>query len=162
MKVSDVMAFDQTEQRRIMGHFATGITIVTTKIEQELHGMTANAVTSLSLDPSLVLVAVDLKAGMHESLRQSEGFALNILSQAQESLSNRFATRGPKDFSDIPCMDSATGSPVFTEALAWVDCRMSEILSGGDHDIFIGEIIAGDANDGEPLLYFGGKYRSLR
>lgn len=155
------MAFDSLAQRRIMGHFATGVTVVTAKQNGEIQGMTANAVTSLSLHPPLVLVAVDKTAAMHVALKASGNFALNILSDAQEHLSRRFAMRGPKEVSDIMWITAASGTPILADALAWVDCRLTEILSGGDHDVFIGEILAGDSREGAPLLYFCGKYRRL-
>ena len=152
------MAFDPMEQRRIMGHFATGVTIVTTHYKGELHGMTANAVTSLSLEPPLVLVSVDCQANMNTCLKASECFAVNILTEDQKDLSTRFAKRGPKDFSDIDHRTAITGSPVFNKALAYVDCKVVHILPGGDHDLFIGEIIAGDTGEGRPLMFYNGKY----
>ncbi len=155
------MAFDHMEQRRIMGHFATGVTVVTTWFEDEPHAMTANAVASLSLDPPLVLVSVDVNAQMNTCLKTSDCFAVNILTEAQESLSVRFARHGPKDFSDIEYRTEVTGSPVLEQALAYVDCRVANILPGGDHDIFIGEIVAGGTGEGRPLLFYGGKYGSL-
>lgn len=155
------MAFDALAQRRIMGHFATGVTVVTARQQDEIHGMTANAVASLSLHPPLILVAVDKTATMHAALTACRHFAVNILSEAQEPLSRRFALRGPKDVSDLTWSTAASGAPILTDALAWVDCRLTEILPGGDHDIFIGEILAGDCRDGAPLLYFCGKYCRL-
>ena len=155
------MAFDAMEQRRIMGHFATGVTVITTHRDGELHGMTANAVTSLSLDPPLVLVAVDLRSQMLEFLQHGKCFAMNILEADQEAISGRFAAPGPKDFSDLEIKTAVTGAPILAAALAFVDCRLSEVLRGGDHDIFIGEIVAGDACEGQPLLYYKGKYAQL-
>lgn len=155
------MAFDSLAQRRILGHFATGVTVVTAYHHDEIAGMTANAVTSLSLNPPLVLVAVDKTAAMHAVLTSSRHFALNILSDAQEQLSRRFAMRGPKDVSDLTWKKADSGAPILADALAWVDCRLADMLPGGDHDIFIGEILAGDSRDGSPLLYFCGKYRRL-
>lgn len=155
------MAFDSLSQRRIMGHFASGVTVVTAYQEDEIYGMTANAVTSLSLNPPLILVAVDKTASMHATLTSCRHFALNILSAAQEQLSRRFAMRGPKDVSDLTWMTAASGAPILADALAWVDCRLTEKLPGGDHDIFLGEILAGDCREGAPLLYFCGKYRRL-
>ena len=155
------MAFDAMEQRRIMGHFATGVTVITTHHDGVLHGMTANAVTSLSLDPPLVLVAVDLRSQMLELLKHGKCFAMNILEGDQEAISSRFAAPGPKDFSDLDIKTATTGAPILAAALAFVDCRLSEILRGGDHDIFIGEIVAGDAREGQPLLYYKGKYAQL-
>jgi len=155
------MAFDAMEQRRIMGHFATGVTVITTCHDDVLHGMTANAVTSLSLDPPLVLVAVDLRSQMLELLKQEKCFAMNILDGEQEAISSRFAAPGPKDFSALDIETAVTGAPILAAALAFVDCRLSEVLHGGDHDIFIGEIVAGDAREGQPLLYYKGKYARL-
>lgn len=156
------MAFDPKEQRRILGHFATGVTIVTTHHEGELHGMTANAVASLSLDPPLIIVSVDCLANMNEYLKASACFAVNILTEEQEDLSTRFAMRGPKDFSDIDHRTEITGSPVFQQALAFVDCKVVNILPGGDHDIFVGEIVAGDTGEGRPLMFYNGKYDRLQ
>ena len=155
------MAFDSLAQRRIMGHFATGVTVVTAHQNGEIYGMTANAVTSLSLKPPLVLVAVDKTAAMHASLTASRSFAINILRADQEALSRRFAMRGPKEVNDLKWIKAASGAPILADALAYVDCRLAEILPGGDHDIFIGEILAGDSREGAPLLYYCGKYRRL-
>jgi flavin reductase (DIM6/NTAB) family NADH-FMN oxidoreductase RutF len=155
------MAFDSLVQRRIMGHFATGVTVVTASVDGEIQGMTANAVTSLSLNPPLILVAVDKSAAMHASLTTSRNFALSVLTEDQEHLSRRFAMRGPKEVSDLQWFTAASSSPILADALAWLDCRLADILPGGDHDIFIGEILAGDSREGLPLLYFGGKYRRL-
>ena len=149
-----------------MGRFATGVTVVTTRTGDVLWGMTANAVTSLSLDPPLVLVAVDKKSQTHGYLTEGKCFAVNILSLQQKSLSGRFATEGPKDFSDLDVTTAVTGAPILAGVLGFVDCRLTEILPGGDHDLFIGEIVAGDlvADDlgnGQPLLFYNGKYTQL-
>lgn len=156
------MAFDAGLQRKIMGHFATGVTVVTSGGDEPT-GLTANSVTSLSLDPPLVLFALDRKAGSQEAFRESRCFAMSILSSAQQDVSNRFATPGPKEFSDLKTRTAETGAPIFEESLAWVDCRVTEIVEGGDHDIFIGEIIAGELlqEGGDPLLYYAGGYRDI-
>ncbi len=152
------MAFDELLQRRIMGRFATGVTLVTTRCGDHVCGLTANAVASLSLDPPLVLVAVDRTNHTYECLKQSRCFAVNVLMEDQQEISRRFATPGPKDFSGLAVTTAATGSPILSEALAFVDCQVVEVLSGGDHDIFIGEIITGDLRDGHPLIFYDGKY----
>jgi len=154
------MAFDPAEQRRIMGSFATGVTVVTTSSEPPT-GLTANSVTSLSLDPPLVLFAVDKKASSHQAFQDTKCFAMNILTEKQQDISNRFATPGPKDFSDLEIKTAETGAPIIADSLGWVDCKLVEVLPGGDHDIFIGEIVAGELNSGDPLLYFAGKYREV-
>jgi len=153
--------FDTQLQRRIMGRFATGVTVVTSRVGEQFFGMTASAVASLSLDPPLLLVCVDKRAALLEALKQSRIFAMNILSEEQEALSRRFATKGPKEFGDIALTTAVTGAPVFSEALGWVDCKVVDILPGGDHEIFLGEIVAGEHRDGRPLLYFHGNYARL-
>jgi len=156
------VAFDPQLQRRIFGRFATGVTVVTTRRGDQWHGMTANAITSLSLDPPLVLVAVDRRAGMHAALHEGQSFALSILGDDHEHLSRRFAMSGPKEFGDLSTTTAVTGCPILTDALGWVDCRIHEVLPGGDHDIFIGEILAGGhKEEGRPLLFFAGKYHKL-
>ena len=155
------MAFDPAKQRKIMGHFATGVTLVTTGGAAGAHGLTANAVASLSLDPPLVLVAVDKKAHSMEFLKANHCFAINILTLEQEAISRRFATPGPKDFHDLPVQTAETGAPILADCLAYLDCRVVEVLHGGDHEIFIGQIVAGELHEGQPLLYFSGKYRRL-
>ncbi len=155
------MAFDPAKQRKIMGQFATGVTVVTTGGEAGSHGLTANAVASLSLDPPLVLVAVDKRAHSLHYLRANRCFAVNILRLEQEEISRRFAVPGPKDFDGLEVATAETGSPILADCLAFLDCKVADILPGGDHEIFVGEIVAGDFQAGDPLLYFSGKYRRL-
>jgi flavin reductase (DIM6/NTAB) family NADH-FMN oxidoreductase RutF len=155
------VTFDSKQQRKIMGQFATGVTIVTTDGEAGPHGLTANAVASLSLDPPLVMVAIEKRAHSLEYLKKNRCFAVNILRLDQEAISRRFATPGPKDFSGLNITNASTAAPILTDCLAFVDCRVVEILPGGDHDIFVGEIVAGEYHGGEPLLYFAGGYRRL-
>lgn len=156
------MAFDAIQQRQIMGRFATGVTIITTRFGEEISGMTANAVISLSLDPPLVAVSVDKTSTMHHCLTTGQCFAINVLNSEQEALSNRFAQRGPKDFSDLDLTSSATGAPILTAALAYLDCKLVDITAVGDHDLFIGEPVAGSVGEGAPLLYYGGRYGEMK
>ncbi len=155
------VAFDSKKQREILGKFATGVTIATTATSDQTWGMTANAVTSLSLDPPLVLLAIVKETQSHALFQSAGCFALNILTVEQVDLSNRFASAGPKDFAGIATRRAATGSPIIEGSLGWVDCRLQEILPGGDHDIFIGEILDGAVGDGEPLLFYAGRYGRL-
>jgi flavin reductase (DIM6/NTAB) family NADH-FMN oxidoreductase RutF len=155
------MGFDSAIQRKIMGQFATGVTVVTTGGEAGVHGLTANAVASLSLNPPLVLVAVDKRAHSMSFLHANRCFAVNILRLDQEPVSNRFATPGPKDFDGLETKTDVTGSPILVGCVGYLDCRIVEILPGGDHEIFVGEIVGGELNGGEPLLYHAGSYRRL-
>ena len=155
------MAVDEKLQRQVMGRFATGVTVVTTRTGDEMCGMTANAVMSLSLDPPLIVVSVEKTAHMHGALLESRCFAVNVLKQEQESLSRRFARKGPKDFSDLNCTVEETGSPILDDALAFADCKVVEVLPGGDHDMFVGELLAADSRGGQPLIFYGGSYARL-
>jgi flavin reductase (DIM6/NTAB) family NADH-FMN oxidoreductase RutF len=155
------MPFDSKNQRKIMGQFATGVTVVTTGGEAGRHGLTANAVASLSLDPPLILVAIDKRAHSLDYMKTNRCFAVSILRTDQEEISRRFATPGPKDFSGIEITTAVTAAPILSGCLAFVDCQVVEILPGGDHEIFIGQIVAGEFHGGEPLLYFAGGYRRI-
>ena len=153
------MAIDSMLQRHVMGRFATGVTLLTTRFDEGTLGMTANAVMSLSLEPPLIVVAVDKKNSMHECLTQGKCFALNMLRADQEEISRRFAISGPKDFSGLTLTTAETGAPILVDAIAFVDCKLVEILSGGDHDMFVGEPVAGEVREGEPLIFYRGEYR---
>jgi flavin reductase (DIM6/NTAB) family NADH-FMN oxidoreductase RutF len=98
---------------------------------------------------------------MHESLLQGKCFAINVLRADQEATSRQFAMPGPKDFSGLSLTVAKTGAPILVNALAFVDCRLVEILSGGDHDMFLGDPVAGEARDGEPLIFYSGGYTQL-
>ena len=100
-------------------------------------------------------------AASHGKFKEGGCFALSILTVEQQELSDRFAFKGPKDFSGLDYATGESGAPILADSLGWVDCRITQVLEGGDHDIFIGEILAGQAGNGEPLLYFNGKYRRM-
>jgi flavin reductase (DIM6/NTAB) family NADH-FMN oxidoreductase RutF len=152
------MPFDPQAQRRILGRFATGVTVLTTGRDGDRYGMTANAVASLSLEPPLVLVCVDRSAEMHDRVADHGCFAISILTEDQEALSRHFAAKGPKPFDGIPLLTASTGAPILADALAWVDCRLQRSFDGGDHTIYVGEIMSGNQQDGRPLLFYGGRY----
>jgi flavin reductase (DIM6/NTAB) family NADH-FMN oxidoreductase RutF len=156
------MAIDRNELRRIMGHFATGVTVVTTHDGNgRRYGLTANAVCSLSLTPPLVLVCVDKSAESHPAFERSRVFAVNVLSDAQRDLSQRFAVSGGEKFAGLACRTGITGAPILEGALAHVECRVSTVHEGGDHTIYVGAVEGGDAAEGQPLLFFRGRYRLL-
>lgn len=157
------MAIDQSEFRRVMGHFATGVTVITTlDAAGGPAGLTANAVSSVSLDPPLVLVCVDRKAETHACFGDSGRFAINILSDAQEAISRRFAKSGGDKFTGLGFRSGTTGVPLLDGCIGHLECRVAHGFEAGDHTIFVGEVV-GLAMDGEidPLLYFRGGYRSL-
>jgi flavin reductase (DIM6/NTAB) family NADH-FMN oxidoreductase RutF len=155
------MSFAPDLQRQIMGRFPTGVALLTTTHDGEPCGMTANSLTSLSLDPPLLLVAIDKRIDMHAALSQSDSFALSLLTVEQEEISRAFAIPGPKDFSDLSTKTGRTGALLLTDALATVECKRREIVPAGDHDIFIGECIDGEVRGGEPLVYYDSAYTCL-
>jgi flavin reductase (DIM6/NTAB) family NADH-FMN oxidoreductase RutF len=152
---------DAAAQRRIMGRFATGVTIVTTGGTQGRWGMTANALTSLSLDPPLILFAIEMRNEMRRRIQQHRCFAVNVLADSQLELSNRFARPGPKDFDGIELHLGTTGAPLLAHAIAYVECELHQVYPGGDHEIVVGKIVAGADSEGEPLLFYGGGYHDL-
>jgi flavin reductase (DIM6/NTAB) family NADH-FMN oxidoreductase RutF len=153
---------DPKELRRLMGQFATGVTVITTKgADGTPYGLTANAFTSLSLDPPLCLVCVDRKAESFAHFYDSKVFTVNILTTEQEELSNRFAKSGGDKFTDIETVPGHHGAPLIAGALATLECRITDTLEGGDHVIHVGRIERHAINGGEPLLFFQGKYRRM-
>jgi len=149
--------------RRTMGRFATGVTVITTRHGKHLHGMTANAVTSLSLDPMLVLVCVDKNADTHDILLEAGFFAVNILARDQEELCVKLASKKGENWSHgvetVPHHTAQTGAPIIDGAIAYLDCRTVTEHHGGDHTIFVGEVLeAKELKDGAPLLFYSGMF----
>ena len=156
------MTTTKDDFRHAMGRFATGVTLITTHLDDELHGMTANAVTSLSLDPMMVLVCVDKTADTHDILSKAGVFAVNILNRSQAHLSNRFAKKefdGAHGLDEVPHGFAVTGSPIIEGAIAYLDCRTAMEHHGGDHTIFIGEVLeVKELSEDAPLVFYRGKY----
>lgn len=151
---------DKIALRRTFGRFATGVTIVTCNRDGDIHGMTANSFTSVSLDPALVLVSIDNRARMAQLLQKDGHFGLNILSLGQTDLSNHFAGRPAE--TPVPFVDHE-GVPLIEGALAHLVCEVREIVPAGDHSLFIGEVIHHEQEDegAHPLLFYSGSYREL-
>jgi len=155
---------DAAEFRRIMGHLATGVAIITARdpASGEPCGLTANAVASVSLEPPLVLACVEHGADSHDCIESYGRFTINVLAMDQESLARRFAELpAERKFDGVGYRTARTGAPVLDEALAWVDCTVWAAYPGGDHTIFVGEVQAGDAREAEPLVYFRGGFGRL-
>lgn len=159
------MGVDPLEFRSIIGHFATGVTVITTAAGEEMQGMTANAVASLSLDPVLILACVDKGTHTHRVLDRSGSFAVNILAEHQEDVSRLFARRAEPQFGSLRGQGftrGVTGAPLIEGCLAFLECRIAGVHDGGDHSIFLGEVVNEGVTDGaRPLLFFRGKYHVL-
>ena len=159
-------AFTSRDFRAAVGAFATGVTVVTTRGEEHAYGMTANAFSSVSLDPPLILVCVISGSEGADHINRNGVFAVNILSAEQEPLSRYFASRdrpkGRDAFSEVGHRIGASGSPILAAAAAALDCRLHSAYEAGDHQIFIGEVLELEILDGhKPLVFHGGKYRLL-
>ena len=158
------MTEEQRRFRRVMGSFPTGVTVVTSRgPDASPCGMTANSVASVSLDPLLVLVCLDRAASSHGCIIEGGAFAISVLSHEDEDLARRFAKgRWRERFKGIDLREEVTGSPILARSLAWVDCRVKEVHEGGDHSIVVGEVVACDAREGEPLVFFRGGYHRMK
>ena len=157
------MAVDPGRYRQVMGHFATGVAIVTCTGPDGPAGLTTNAVTSLSLDPLLLLVCFDNASRTLVAVRHARRFAVNVLRAGQEDLARVFASKrvAREKFEAVTHM-VAHGVPVLDGALAWLACDLRELHPGGDHTIGIGAVTHLDADPGgEPLVWFRGTYRSV-
>ena len=156
------MPFDAQELRRVMGVFATGVTVITTRnADGTPFGLTANAVTSVSLTPPLLLICVDRKAESFAHFADSKVFVLNVLAEHQEELSRRFATSGGDKFTGVAYRLGHLGTPILEGTLGHVECRIVETHEAGDHVIHLGEVEAASGADGPPLVFFRGRYRRL-
>ncbi|MGG1659119.1 flavin reductase family protein [Brevibacillus sp. NRS-1366] len=145
--------------RNAMGKFATGVTVITTELDGQPYGMTANAFMSVSLQPKLVLVSVSVNAHMHDRIKRAKKYAVNILSQHQQELSALFA--GQKTEETVVSFDRLDDIPVLKDTIATITCLVVDEHLAGDHILFIGEVTDLRLAEGEPLLYSQGKYREL-
>ena len=160
------MSTTQAEFRKAMGCFATGVTIITVDDNGEVHGMTANAFSSVSLDPLLVLVCVDRQARTHAHLRAKQRFGINVLAEDQQAVSDYYARRPEAGVQPGPQVGARFertqhGTPVLHGALAYLECRLHKAEDAGDHTIFIAEVEDVVVREGDPLLYFRGQYREI-
>jgi flavin reductase (DIM6/NTAB) family NADH-FMN oxidoreductase RutF len=160
------MGVTQVEFREAMGSFATGVTVITVDYEGEVHGMTANAFTSVSLDPLLILVCVDHRARTHAHLHARKRFGVNVLAENQRVVSEYYARPSPthsyaEQEAGARFDRTKHGTPVLHGALAYLECRLHSAQDAGDHTIFIAEVEDVVVREGEPLLYFRAEYRKI-
>lgn len=160
------MSLNSAEFRRAMGCFATGVTIITVDLDGEVHGMTANAFASVSLDPMLVLVCVDHSTRTHAHMHAKRRFGINVLCEDQRAISEYYArpqrTHERAEAEAGARFDRTShGTPMLHGSLAYLECRLHSAEDAGDHTIFIAEVEDAVVRDGEPLLFFRGKYRKV-
>lgn len=155
-----------TRFRHVMGHFASGVTVMTTSFQDRLHGMTVSAFCSVSLQPLLVVVSVERVTRMYEMISQSQVYAVNILQAKDEEISRFFADdarlEGP-EFAALAYRRGVTGSPILQRATAYVEARVRTAYDGGDHALFLGEVVALEVMaENPPLIFYRGGYTTIK
>jgi flavin reductase (DIM6/NTAB) family NADH-FMN oxidoreductase RutF len=156
------MPIEKNQLRQVMGHFATGVTIITTfNKDGQMHGLTANAFTSVSLEPPLLLISVDKKAESYPAFEESKVFTINILADEQESLSRKFAVSGGNKFEGVAYRKGGNGAAILDGTLAHIECTLYATYEGGDHTLYLGEIQEAEVREGKPLVFYRGGYRAI-
>jgi flavin reductase (DIM6/NTAB) family NADH-FMN oxidoreductase RutF/DNA-binding IclR family transcriptional regulator len=159
VKMPDAPLFDSRELRRVLGTFVTGVTVVTTTDDEgRFHGVTANSFSSVSLDPPLVLWSQAVRTHSHPVFFKAERFAINILAEDQIELSKRFAKSSHEKFAGVDFDIGAGGLPLLRDCSARLQCRVVSRVPGGDHTIYVGEVLAVDRAERKPLAFGNGQY----
>jgi flavin reductase (DIM6/NTAB) family NADH-FMN oxidoreductase RutF len=154
--------FDDNAFRATLGRFASGITVLTLRDSTGVdRGMTATAFSSLSLDPPLILVCIGKAASIGPSLARATHFAVHVLAADQEALARKFAEKDGDRFGGLTARRGVEGLPLLDGALATLECRIAARHPGGDHEIVVGEVLAASSRDGDPLIYYRGRYGRL-
>jgi flavin reductase (DIM6/NTAB) family NADH-FMN oxidoreductase RutF len=149
--------FPQELFREVIGHFATGVTIVTAADRGVGYGTTVSAMSSVSLEPPMLLVALNRTSRTRTIVERTGTFAVNILGAAQDDLARRFATNRDDKFEGVTVRRGEAGVPLLGEALAHVECRVCDTAVGGTHTVFFGEVLRAERFEGKPLLYYRGQ-----
>jgi flavin reductase (DIM6/NTAB) family NADH-FMN oxidoreductase RutF len=157
------LGFDPRLFRRACAQFATGITVVTVTDEREQpHGLTVNSFTSVSLEPPLVLVSIDLKNAILGHFMSSKVFGINVLAEHQEELSRRFSNALTRHFDGVAWHAGIGGAPLLDGVLAHFECETVRAFEAGDHSVLLGEVKQAEFREGKPLLYFNSGYQKLQ
>jgi 4-nitrophenol 2-monooxygenase / 4-nitrocatechol 4-monooxygenase, reductase component len=149
------------EFREVISYFATGVTIVTALHDGRRYGTTASAVTSLSLEPPMLLICMNKESETGRAVAAAERFAVNILGEGQAALATRFAHKGGDKFDGVATTPGQWDEPLIEDALATLECRVVEQTTGGTHIVFFGEVEAASARGGAPLAYYRGRFGRL-
>jgi flavin reductase (DIM6/NTAB) family NADH-FMN oxidoreductase RutF/DNA-binding FadR family transcriptional regulator len=162
VEASTAPAVDGRVFRGVIGSFMSGVVVITTINGGQRHGATVSAVSSLSLDPPMLLVCLHASSATQDAVSKSGRFAVNILAEGQGDIAGRFARSSSADkFEGVAVRTGQTGVPVLDGALAVVECRVAEAVTGGTHRVFLGEVLHAEATEGSPLAYFRGKFGKL-
>ena len=156
---SDASSFDSAKYRQVLGHFPTGVTVITAIVEGTPVGMAIGSFASLSLDPPQVLFCAGKTSSSWPKVRSAGSFCVNLLADDQEDVSRVFASKAEDKFSEIGWRRSGNGSPLLAGVLGYIDCTIENVVESGDHDIVIGAVTDLDVlHEGGPLLFFRGGY----
>ncbi len=155
------MPIDDARFKLAMSHFASGVTIVTTENDGQRYGLTVASFASLSLHPPLVLVCIEKSVKSHDAIAAAGKFGVSILGQSQAEVSGRFASRVEDKFAGVATREGELGVPLIAGAICTLECRVHGQLPGGDHTIFVGEVVDVQTGDGAPLVYYRSGYRDL-
>lgn len=148
--------------RHTCGQFATGVAVATVSGPSgEPHGLTINSFTSVSLTPPLILICIDYRAQVLEVFLRASHFAVNVLRDTQQDVSNRFAYRAEDRFAGVAWAPGQTGAPLIDGVLASIECATRQVIEGGDHTILLAEAVAVNTGEGDPLLYFNSRYHRI-
>jgi flavin reductase (DIM6/NTAB) family NADH-FMN oxidoreductase RutF len=159
----DLPSIEPDLLRAVAGTFATGVTVVTTRSAAGLFGCTANAVTSLSLDPPLMLVCLDRSTNTHPQLLEARAFAINVIryQAGAELLCRQFAGKAEDKFRGIAWRPGVTGCPILAASLSYLECELDGTYDGGDHTIFTGRVVRAEHFEGEPIVFYRGRFTRL-
>jgi flavin reductase (DIM6/NTAB) family NADH-FMN oxidoreductase RutF len=149
------------EFRHVMGHFATGVTVVTVQVGREFFGTTVSSFCSVSLEPPTILVCLNETSSTGAAVADARSFNVNILDSEQTEMAQRFATKDATKFDTVPFRQGRLGHPILDGALASLECRVTEIVRAATHTVFVAEVVHADAGYGEPLAYFRGRFTGL-
>lgn len=147
---------DQAIFRNVVGHFASGVTVITTAVNGQLYGTTASAVSSLSMEPPMMLACLNRSSSTHDRVVEAGVFGINILAEDQGGLAFHFGRKGEDKFSTVDYTLSPEGVPLIDGALATIVCQVAETPTGGTHTVFLGLVTQAEAHNREPLAYYRG------
>lgn len=147
--------------RDVIGHFASGVTVITTSVGGTLHGTTASAISSLSLEPPMLLICMNRSSATGQAVAQSGAFAVNILGEGDDELARRFAARGGDKFDGVAVSVGDHGQPLLVDALAQLVCRVTQQVEAATHVVFFASVHEATARPGQPLAYYRGKFGRL-
>jgi flavin reductase (DIM6/NTAB) family NADH-FMN oxidoreductase RutF len=151
--------FDSARYRQVLGHFPTGVTVITAQTGAGPVGLAVGSFSSLSLEPPLVLFCAGSSSSTWPKIREAGRFCVNILAEDQEDVCRTFASKADDKFAGLGWKPSGLGAPILDGVLAWIDCEIADIVNQGDHDVVIGRVHElSVAHEGKPLVFFRGGY----